>query len=190
VSIHIFDTGGTEIGGGFTDGAGNYTMSGAIPVGTYYAYASNNIGLLNRLYNNKPCGTSCTPTTGTPISVTTGVTTPGINFKMLPVFTYTDLPITPQVTLIKAAHLNELRTYINQLRHQLGLAPFTFTDTLTAGVTQVKVLHVTELRTALDAVYDALGLAHYSYTDPVLTAGTMIKQVHIAQIRSAIQAVQ
>ena len=106
--------------------------------------------------------------------------------------TYTDDPITSQSTLIKAAHITELRQAINTLRSNNNLSAFTFTDsTLSAGSTQVRKVHITELRTALDGVYDAQSKAHPSYTDPTITAGqTTIKKAHVAEIRSAVKNVE
>jgi len=106
--------------------------------------------------------------------------------------TYTDDPITSQSTLIKAAHITDLRQAINTLRSNNSLSAFSFTDsTLTAGSTQVRKVHIAELRTALDGVYDAQSKTRPSYTDPTITAGqTTIKKAHIAEIRSAVKNVE
>lgn len=106
--------------------------------------------------------------------------------------TFTDDPLTAQVTKIKALHVTELQNAINTLRSRNGLAAFSFTDpTLTAGVTQVRAVHITDLRTALNGVYDALGRALPTYMDPTITAAqTAIKAAHISEIRSAIRAVE
>ena len=105
-------------------------------------------------------------------------------------FTFTNDPLTSQVTPVKAVHITELRQASNTLRSRNGLAVSTFTDsTLTASSTQIKAVHTTELRTALNGVYDALGRARPSYTDPTISAGqTVIKKVHIEEIRSAVRA--
>ncbi len=107
-------------------------------------------------------------------------------------FTFTDDPLTSQVTPIKAVHITELREAINSLRSNNGLAAFSFTDpTLTAGVTQIRSLHLTELSTALDEVYDALGQTQPTYTDQTITSGTtVVKKSHIDEIRSAVKAVE
>ena len=120
---------------------------------------------------------------------------PDVRFKKIsmPVpFTFTDDPLTAQVTPVKAVHINELRDDVNTLRSRNGLAAFSYTDlTLTVGATQVKVAHLTELRTALNGVYDAQGKTQPTYTDPTITAGkTAIKKAHITEIRSAVKAVE
>lgn len=120
---------------------------------------------------------------------------PDVRFKKIsmPVpFTFTDDPLTAQVTPVKAVHITELRDDVNTLRSRNGLGAFTYTDpTLTVGATQVKAVHVTELRTALNGVYDAQGKAQPTYTDPTITAAqTVIKKAHIAEIRSNVKAVE
>jgi uncharacterized delta-60 repeat protein len=74
--------------------------------------------------------------------------------------------------LIKAVHIDELRTAVNAMQVAAGLSPSTFTDpTLTAGTTTIKRLHVTELRDALDAARSTIGLPVISYTDATITPG-------------------
>src|SRR5207247_6983301 len=63
---------------------------------------------------------------------------------------FTDDPLMPGVTVIKAVHVTELRSRIDDQRVRVGLAPFPWTDaTLSAGTTPVSAVHVAELRTAL-----------------------------------------
>ncbi len=65
-----------------TNASGVYASEG-LPAGTYYAYTRNSAGLVDQLYNNMICaGARCTPTTGTPITVTLGLTTANINFVL------------------------------------------------------------------------------------------------------------
>ena len=48
---------------------------------------------------------------------------------------------------IRAAHITELRTALNEARIMLPLAPVTFIDpTLTPGSTRIKAVHIEELR--------------------------------------------
>jgi hypothetical protein len=107
-------------------------------------------------------------------------------------FTFTDEALTPQQTVVKAAHVVELRQAINTLRMNHGIGAFAFTDpTLTVGSALVKAAHIVDLRTALDAVYDAVGRARPAYTDSTIMAGqTTIKRVHILEIRLAVRALE
>ena len=57
-------------------------MGGLAP-GTYYLRAASKLPYLGELYNNLPCpGGNCTVTDGTPVGVTVGTTTSGINFTL------------------------------------------------------------------------------------------------------------
>ena len=100
---------------------------------------------------------------------------------------FTDVSLAGQV--IKAAHLTELRTAINEARAARNLGPYAFTDASLLG-TFVRALHIAELRTALDQAYLAAGLAPPTYTDQPLGAGMPIKAAHLAELRSAVVALE
>ena len=108
------------------------------------------------------------------------------------VTTFTDHPVRPGTTPVKAAHFREIRARIAALRERAGLPAVSWTDpTLTAGATPVKRVHLTELRTALDAAYDALVQPRPVYTDAAVTGGlTVIKAVHVAELRAAVAALE
>ena len=60
---------------------------------------------------------------------------------------FTDDPLVPGVTPVRAIHFRELRTRIDALRSQAGLSAYAWTDpTLRAGATAVSSVHLTELR--------------------------------------------
>jgi fibronectin type 3 domain-containing protein len=104
---------------------------------------------------------------------------------------FTDDPLQVGVTVVKAVHVTELRTYIDTLRSRYGLVAYAWTDPLlAANGTAVKVVHITDLRTALQAVYTAAGRTPPTYSDPVLAAGsTTVKAVHLSEIRAAVAAI-
>lgn len=106
--------------------------------------------------------------------------------------TFTDHPIRPGTTPIKAIHFIELRERIDALRARNRLAAFPWTDpTLVAGVTPVKRVHLTELRSALAAVYDAAGQPRPGYTDAGASARTLpIKAANIMELRVAVLDVE
>src|SRR5258708_40082907 len=57
--------------------------------------------------------------------------------------TFTDDPATAGVTAVKAVHIAELRSAVNTLRANQGLARFPFTDSaLTAQTTPTPTVHV------------------------------------------------
>jgi hypothetical protein len=103
---------------------------------------------------------------------------------------FTDDPLIPAVTPIKAVHITELRTRINMIRVRFGLSAFVFTDVSLSGVV-AKRLHVLELRTALEEAYVAAVRTIPSYTDVTLTAQeTLIQVVHIMELRAAVVALE
>ena len=106
--------------------------------------------------------------------------------------TFTDHPIVPGTTPIRAVHFTELRERIAALRAHHGLPAFPWTDpTLVAGVTPVKRVHLTELRSALAAVYDAAGQPRPGYADAGASARTLpIKAAHIMELRVAVLVVE
>ena len=101
---------------------------------------------------------------------------------------FTDDPLVPGVTPVRAVHFRELRARIDALRTQAGLPAYAWTDpTLRAGVTGVRSVHLTELRTALRQAYDAGGQSPPAYTDAVVRAGTTpIRAAHITELRTAV----
>jgi RHS repeat-associated protein len=99
-------------------------------------------------------------------------------------FSFADDPLVAGTTNVKAVHLTELRTAVNQARAHAGLAAASWAEGITAGTTTIKASHITELRARLDEARSALGLAAASYTDPTLTAGTTtIKAAHVQELR-------
>ncbi len=106
--------------------------------------------------------------------------------------TFTDHPIVPATTPIRAIHFTELRDRIDALRRRGGLPAFRWTDrTLVAGVTPVRRIHLMELRSALDAVYDAAGRSRPAYADARAEAGaTPIRAAHIMELRAAVLRVE
>lgn len=78
--MYLFDMGNNGVADTSTDASGNFLFS-QLHAGTYYAKAypwSGNYA--PELYDNIHCAAFCFPSSGTPITVTTGTTTPGIDF--------------------------------------------------------------------------------------------------------------
>ena len=100
---------------------------------------------------------------------------------------WTDDPIRPGVTPVKAVHFRELRARIDALRADAGLPANGWTDPeLTPGVTPIESVHLTELPAALDAAYDAAGQPVPTWTGAAVTAGTVIEAVHLTALRAAV----
>ena len=105
---------------------------------------------------------------------------------------FTDDPIRPGVTPIRAVHFTELRTRIDVLRREAALAPFRWTDpVLRAGATPVRLAHLLDLRQALAAVYAAAGRPAPRWTDARAAGGaTPIRAAHLTELRAAVAALE
>ncbi|MCY4572570.1 MAG: M12 family metallo-peptidase [Gemmatimonadetes bacterium] len=106
--------------------------------------------------------------------------------------TFTDDPIRPGSTPVRAIHFAELRMRIDALRRRASLTPFAWTDpVLTPGVTPVRLAHLLELREALAAAYVAAGRGAPTWTDVAPTAGTtLIRAAHLNELRAVVTALE
>ena len=109
-----------------------------------------------------------------------------------PPISFTDDPIQPGVTPVRAIHFTELRNRVDGLRRAAGLVPFGWTDPgLRAGATPVRLVHLLELRQALGAAYQAMGRTPPRWTDAVPAAGaTPIRAAHLTELRAAVVALE
>ena len=114
------------------------------------------------------------------------------SFSVRVTVAFTDHPIQPGVTPVRAVHFTELRARIDVLRNDAGLEGFTWTDSvLRPGVTPVKLAHLLELRAALAAAYVAAGRAAPRWTDAAPVSGmTPIKAAHLMELRAAVVTAQ
>ena len=105
---------------------------------------------------------------------------------------FTDDPLRPGVTPVRAVHFTELRTRIAALRREVGLGPFPWTDAvLIPGETPVRLAHLLELREALAAVYAAAGRAAPRWSDASPAAGTTpLRAAHVTELRAAVVALE
>ncbi|MEM7355509.1 MAG: carboxypeptidase regulatory-like domain-containing protein, partial [Acidobacteriota bacterium] len=82
VAVRLFATQGAFSGTTSTDPAGNYTFVG-LAGGTYHAIAGTNTNLVTELYDDLFCPeANCDRSLGTPIEVTVGSVTQGIDFAL------------------------------------------------------------------------------------------------------------
>lgn len=83
--VHVHDDSGSTLLLSDADELGLYTATG-LEAGTYFV-VTHSFEHLNELYDDLPCDPSCDPATGTPIAVTDGATTAGIDFALFPLST-------------------------------------------------------------------------------------------------------
>ena len=105
---------------------------------------------------------------------------------------FTDDPLVPGVTPVRAVHLLELRSRIDWLRRRAGLPAFAWTDAkVVPGVTPARAAHLTELRSALGEAYAAAGRPAPGYSDAPVTAGmTAMRGVQLQELRRAVAALE
>ena len=94
---------------------------------------------------------------------------------------FTDDPLVAGSTVVKVAHVTELRTAVNAVRATAGLGAATWTNTSLTGA-WIKAVDVTELRTNLGDAINILGLTAPNYTDTTLT-GVPVKKAHFEELR-------
>lgn len=98
---------------------------------------------------------------------------------------FTDDPLIPLTTAIKAIHLAQLRNAVNALRELAGLTAASFTGAASSG-TFIAAVHITQLRNALDAALSALGYPTGGYTDAI-AANVPVRAVHFQEIRERVK---
>ena len=105
---------------------------------------------------------------------------------------FTDDPLEPGVTPVRAVHLLELRSRIDALRRRAGLPPFGWTDAkVVPGATPARALHLLELRSALGEAYAAAGRPAPGYTDAAVTPGlTAMRALQLQELRRAVLALE
>ncbi|MDD9312067.1 hypothetical protein ACOSZF_22350 [Cytobacillus firmus] len=79
------------------------------------------------------------------------------SIEVVRTFTILALPfeiITPNVTHVKAAHIQTIRTAVNRVRSYYNLSPMTWKEEIIAGKTTIKnwPFHIVEIRKAIDSI--------------------------------------
>lgn len=99
---------------------------------------------------------------------------------------FTDDPIVPGVTVVKADHVSEIHAAIDIVRAALALRPagWRFQDGVLAGEF-IQAIHVSELRSWMSNTLTAFGRS-ITYTDS-MTAGQTIRAVHLQELRNALK---
>ena len=123
--------------------------------------------------------------------ITFAVTGPWVGGRTAGTGRFTDDPLRPGVTPVRAVHFTELRERIDALREAAGLGRFRWTDPVLRAGTPVRFVHLAELRSALAAAYGAAGRPVPRWTDPSPTARTApIRAVHVTELRAGVVALE
>jgi len=85
VTVYVYNSAGSLAKTATTVAGGTYSAK-ELAAGTYYVKTYNTLDYVDELYNNIPClGLACSnPTSGTPVAVSSGATTTGIDFALAP----------------------------------------------------------------------------------------------------------
>jgi len=97
------------------------------------------------------------------------------------IFTFTDDPIVPGVTRVKANHIAELQDAINKLLETSGDGDTTFTPASSDGA--IEAVQLQELQDALDTARQHLGLAPNSRHDCCFDETVNIKAPNVQELR-------
>lgn len=110
--------------------------------------------------------------------------------------TYTDSPVTAGTTRIKAAHINEIRSRVEQLCAFYGLSAPSWNESIIAGTTSIKhyPAHVAEIRSTLTAIYQKINGLGAGVIIPAPAWSTTLddtkpKAAAIEELRAAAKAI-
>jgi hypothetical protein len=110
------------------------------------------------------------------------------NVDLATTVAFNDNPVAAGQTVIRAAHVLELRNAVNAVRAAAGLAPLAWTDSALSSGLITKAVHVAELRSGLAAARSTLGVAAVSFTDATLTPmTTVIRALHVNELRAGVE---
>ena len=80
VRVRVYNESGSSVDYDYTDANGVFAIDGLYS-GIYYV-ATDDSRYVNELFDDIPCPAGCNPTTGTPVTITNGLTTAGIDFSL------------------------------------------------------------------------------------------------------------
>lgn len=102
----------------------------------------------------------------------------GVVYTKVP-YTYTDNPVIAGQTRIKAVHINEIRTMLEQMAVFYGLNTPNWAETVEAGTTSTRNAnaHIGEIRGIINNIYDTMLANHLEGNAPVFSADIAGMQV-------------
>jgi hypothetical protein len=116
---------------------------------------------------------------------TTGAVSADSAIEVATTIMFVDDPLAA-LTVVKAAHVEQLRAAVNALRATAGVLPASFTDSSLAGK-PLRAAHVLELRDALATARTAAGLPAAAFSAPAPASGTVVRAVHFQELRNAVK---
>lgn len=90
--------------------------------------------------------------------------------------------------VIKAAHINQLRSAIGAVRSCAGLSTYAWSSHPLVAGTPILATHLNELRAASASARSALGLPAIVYSDPsIVPMQTIVRSVHFTELRDGLK---
>jgi hypothetical protein len=116
-------------------------------------------------------------------------TSPYSNLDLATAISFTDDTLNPQLTLVKAAHITELRQAVDAIRSTANLGAVNWGGSVTQYSTEIQATYIQDLRTNLNAALNALSFQPCSYTDNSLELlrQSYIKMDHINELRQCVK---
>jgi hypothetical protein len=108
------------------------------------------------------------------------------NLDLATLITFTDDPIVPGATVVRASHVLEMRTAVNAVRAAAGLPAFTFTDASLVGAL-AKALHVLQLRSALAEARAVIGVSAITHANSLNVGVSVIRAIEMQELRAGIR---
>jgi all-beta uncharacterized protein len=103
---------------------------------------------------------------------------------------FADGPLAARTSVVRAAHITELRSRINALRALRGLPAYSYSNpSIAAGSSVIRAQDITEMRQALQQVYAAGGLTLRAYST-VVGVGGVITIADIMDLCAAVVAIE
>lgn len=170
-----------------TSGADHYQLEKTANLNQPYLPVASNV-----------IGTSFTDTNVTAVTAylyrvravdTNGNVSPYSNVDVATAISFTDDTITPQTTLVKAAHIDELRQAVDAIRATANLSVVNWGESVNPSSTVIQATHIQDLRTYVNQARSALSLSPCSFSDNSLEElrASLIKKNHIEEIRQCVR---
>jgi hypothetical protein len=103
-------------------------------------------------------------------------------------FFFTDDPVVPNASAIKALHLTQLRQAANIFRAAAGLGAASFPEPIVAGSVLIKAAHLQEVQDALDEARIELTLIPTGHSDAFYDIGTTpVRAANVQESRDAVK---
>jgi hypothetical protein len=98
---------------------------------------------------------------------------------------FSDDPVVPAQTIIRRAHVIELRSAIDSVRSVAGRPAWSWGEGITAGLTWIRAAHFAEMQSALIDALDAIGVPHDAFRN--ISTGSAVAAADIQQLRTAVR---